>query len=100
MTILQAWYDRAGEYPVLRIRLDGYEPLAAIDCEATRELRSRKWGAVHIGMAFEDLLPPIQRDRFTLRGFTADKEVVRLAEKFLDDCESGRFQAGKYLMGG
>lgn len=98
MKILRAWYESVAGYPILRIKLEGFELTARIDGEAYRHLVGRNWGCVFLGPAFSDLLPEIERGGLPLQGFTADPEIIKLAEKFIADTRGSTFEAGKILI--
>ena len=99
LKILKAWYGRIDPQPMLFLKLEGFEPRAIISPEAFLHLRQRQWGVVHLGSKFANLLPEIEREGVTLRGFTDDEEVVALAEMFLDAIEKGgNFKDGLVLI--
>jgi hypothetical protein len=100
MTVQRAWYDQVQGYPILRLKLEGFEPTAWIDIECYRHLIGREWNAVFCGAEFADLLPPLVRGGLTLRGFSDDPAIVALAWQLIHDTSrSGRFVAGLVLIG-
>jgi hypothetical protein len=98
LKILKAWYERSQGYPLLRLKLEGIEPVAIVDLEANKHLKQRQWDAVFLGPMLVGRVPPVMRDGIQRAGFSDDAEIVKLAKQFLEDTASGEFKPGRVLV--
>ena len=95
LNLSDAAYFREDGYPMLRVNVDGKTAY----CMAERKTRPYAAGLVYLGGGFEEILPDITAhwddgDVCVLSGFSDDRRLFALYERFQHDTDTRNFTPG------